>query len=134
MKMGDAFPGKTLKAEDLGANARIVVTIDHVTTETLGQGDDAEQKPVVYFKGKDKGLALNRTNFGAIVDITGQDDTDDWGGARILLYTTKLDFGGKRVLAIRVEDAPKGGPGRQTPTPPPEPEPDFTACDDDVPF
>lgn len=130
MKIGSAFPGgKTLKQEDIG-DRHVRVYIDRVEVETLGQGDDQETKPVLYFRGKDKGLALNKTNAETITDICGSDETDDWRGKSIILYVDKnVRMGDKRVGGIRVraDQAAK-------PVPPPPPVDDFQASDDDIPF
>jgi hypothetical protein len=107
VKVGSAFPSKYLKANDLG-EARLVVTISHVTTEAIGQ-DSKDKKPVVYFKGKEKGLALNKTNANTITKILGTDETDDWSGGQIGIYQTETDYQGDRVACIRVFAPPKGG-------------------------
>lgn len=123
MKSTDVFPGKYLRAADLGT-AEPVVTIREVKLETLGE----DSKPVVYFEGKERGLVLNKTNFASIADITGEDDTDDWKGCKVKLFVAKVEFQGKRVPAIRVDD-PK--PRRQR-----EPEPEHATDVDEmeVPF
>lgn len=109
MKSADIFPSKYLRAADLNGHEPIV-TIDRVALETLGD----ESKPVIYFHGKDKGLVLNKTNWAAICDITKEDDSDQWRGHKVKLFTARVDFQGKRVDAVRI-DAPKSG----RPTPPP---------------
>jgi hypothetical protein len=102
MRIGDAFPaGNYLKAEDLGQNA-VKVVIESVSVEKMG--DDT--KPVLHFVGKSKTLVLNKTNAGRITDAAGSDETDDWIGWTITLYATKVDFQGKSVAAIRVDDRP----------------------------
>ncbi len=121
MKVAAAFPGTFIKAADLGGK-RVTVVIDRVELEDVG----GETKPVLHFRGKNRGLVLNKTNASAIWGINGSDDTDDWPGTTIVLYPTKVDFQGKRVDAIRV-DPP------DTPQPKPRPvEPDTP--DDEVPF
>ena len=104
MKSTDVFPSNALRAADLGT-ASPVVTIENVTLETFDDG----QKPAVHFKGKDKPLILNKTNWNTIVEITGEEDSDNWTGKKIRLYVTKVEYQGKRVPAIRVDavDAPK---------------------------
>ena len=99
MKMSAAFPSKWLKAADLGGGS-VTVTIDRVVMEDLS-GDGTEEKPVVYFQGKSKGLALNKTNSGMIVSAYG-DETDDWTGKDIILFSTQVPFQGRMVDAIRV--------------------------------
>lgn len=97
-----AFPSTYLKAADLG-KSRPTVTIDRVSLEEVGD----DHKPVVYFAGKDKGLVLNKTNAGAIVDIAGTSDYSKWGGVAIRLFATKTEYAGKRVDCIRI-DEPEG--------------------------
>jgi hypothetical protein len=106
MKIGAAFPGQYLKAADLQGK-RVAVIIDHVEMEDIG----GETKPVLHFKGKSRGVVLNKTNANAIWAINGSDDTDDWGGTNIVLYPSKTDFQGKRVDCIRV-DPPENQPVR----------------------
>src|SRR5690242_16780983 len=101
MKINGAFPSDYLKAADLNGKA-IRVSIDTVTVEKIGE----DQKPVLHFIGKDKGLVLNKTNSARIVEAVGSDETDDWSGWSIVLYPCKVDFQGKRVDAIRIDDRP----------------------------
>jgi hypothetical protein len=123
MKSTDVFPGTSLKAEDLGG-AEPIVTIAKVTIQAF---DDGTRKPLVWFVGKSKNLVCNKTNFQAIVDITGLEDTDDWTGHRIKLVVAMVDFQGKRVPAIRV-----AAPGRKAA---PVVAPVVVAPDDsDIPF
>ncbi len=101
MKSNEAFPSTYLKAPDLNGQ-RPVVTITHVTTEDLG----GDTKRAVHFKGTDKVLICNRTNWNTIAEIAGKDDDDEWAGTKIQLYSTKVDFQGKRVDALRVCEPP----------------------------
>jgi hypothetical protein len=103
MKGNEVFPSKWLKAADLGTSEP-VVTIKKVEMETLGD----ETKPVLYFEGKDRGLVMNKTNWSTVVDITGQEDSDDWKGHKIKLYVAKVEFQGKRVPSIRIDSPPNG--------------------------
>lgn len=99
MKISDAFPSKYLKADDLDGD--VVVYITKAEMEQLGQGKDAEDKIILYFKGMDKGLAVNKTNAGTIAKLYG-DDTDGWVGKPITLFATEVEFKGDMVMAIRV--------------------------------
>lgn len=99
MKISSAFPSKYLKAEDVIEDT--TYTIARVEIETLGQGRDAEEKPIVYFNEVDKGLALNKTNSGIIAKLYG-DDTDDWTNRAVTLYATEVQFKDEMVLAIRI--------------------------------
>ena len=117
MKASDIYGGNSLKASDLG-NAQPIVTIDKVEMKSFENG----KKAVISFKGKDKTLICNVTNWNSIVDITGEEDSDNWAGHKVRLYVTKVDYQGKRVPAIRV-DYPNG-----------KPEPVQTPTEDEVPF
>ena len=98
MKISDAFPSNFFKADDL-KNKTVSLTIESVAMEEVGDGT----KPVVYFKGQNKGLVLNKTNAAMIEEIAATDEMDDWGGVRVVLYPARVDFQGKRVPAIRVD-------------------------------
>lgn len=119
-----AFPSKYLRAADLGT-AEPNLTIRDVTSETVGD----DQRLVVYFEGKTKGLVLNKTNANAIADIANSRNTDDWSGVRIKLVKARVDYQGKRVDAVRVDTPDAAGASRRQPPPPPE-----NIDDSDIPF
>ena len=132
MNVNTIFPSNYLKASDLGG-AQVRVTIDRVEMETLGQGAQAQDRPVIYFAGKEKGLVANKTNMSAIAAVYG-DETDDWQGAEIVLFETMVDFQGKTTPAIRVKIPPRkpivNKPAKSfvnEASPPP-------ILDDDIPF
>lgn len=114
MKIGSAFPGQYLKAADLQGR-RVQVVIESVEMEDIG----GDQKPVVHFKGKDRGLVLNKTNANAIWGLTGSDDTDDWTDVAVTLFPSKTDFQGKRVDCIRIDPPDKAVKPQRQPEPPP---------------
>lgn len=142
MNINSAFKSNYLKHTDL-AGKRVIVTMERVEIETVGQGQEAEEKPVLYFKGHDRGLVLNKTNAYSISEIVGSEETDEWAGHRIVLHPDKTMYGGKKVDCIRVAvppAAPNGGNGSRRPAPPPPPPVEeevsegFVASDEDVPF
>lgn len=95
MKVSEEFPSQFLKAADLqGREVRVIMA--NVEREKIGQ----DNKLVLYFKGKDKGVVLNKTNAGTISDAYG-DDTDDWYDQPLILFSVKTDYQGKVVDAIR---------------------------------
>lgn len=111
MNINDAFPSNFLKASDLNG-AQPTVTIADVRMEEVGD----DQKPVVYFDGKSKGIVLNKTNATNIGSAYGP-NTEGWRGQKVVLFTTWVDFNGKSVEAIRMRPAPKfvsGLPDRET--------------------
>lgn len=130
MKAGDAFKATYLKAEDIKGH-KPTVTISDVQLEEIGQGKDRNEKPVLYFKGKDKGMVINRTNWARIEEFLGSDESDDWIGLQIVLGVERVDFKGDRVDALRVIGAPKGQKKLKREAP----EESFNEADDDtVPF
>ncbi len=108
MKISNAFPSKWLKVEDLNKKD-VTVVIDHVQMEDMGSGENAEEKPVVYFMGAKKGLALNKTNAQTVAMFHG-DDTDHWHGKKIILYPAMTSFQGRMVPCIRVRGVSEEGP------------------------
>lgn len=94
------YPSKYLKASDLGTNQPIV-RILAVKVEILGQGEDQDEKPVVYFEGKEKALVTNKTNWNTLIGLFGN-ETDEWIGKRIKILSTEVAFKGKMGMAIRI--------------------------------
>lgn len=95
MKISETFPSKYLRAADLQGR-EVKVTMQNVDMEKLGD----DMKPILYFKGKDKGLCLNKTNSNTIADSYG-DDTDDWMDQPLILFSVMVDYQGKVGPAIR---------------------------------
>lgn len=88
----------------------VTVEIVRVTGGTLvGTGGKSNKKPVLYFKGTEKGLALNITNARVIAGLYGGFDSEKWIGKRITLYATTTTFGSQTVDCIRIRPTvPKG--------------------------
>jgi hypothetical protein len=97
----DIFPSKYLKAADL-KGVPIVLTVTEAPRETLKYQGREEDKIVLHFEGTKKQLPLNLTNFDAMIDATGEADTDDWAGCRIEVYPTTTEMKGKIVDCIRI--------------------------------
>jgi len=95
MKISEEFPSKYLKAADLGGKEAKVI-MQNVEKEKLGD----DMKLVLYFKGKEKGVVLNKTNSNTICDSYG-DDTEDWFDQPLILFSVMVDFQGKVGPAIR---------------------------------
>jgi hypothetical protein len=108
MKMSEEFPSKFLKAADLQGR-EVKVIMQNVEREKLG--DDT--KPVLYFKGKDRGVVLNKVNSNTIVDAYG-DDTADWFDQPLILFSAMVEYAGKLGPAIRVR-VPTARDNKQAP-------------------
>src|SRR5215468_2697407 len=131
MKRDDLFPSKYLKCADLKAKPR-VVEIENAPVETLKNAKGEEQRKVVlYFKGAKKALPLNLTNFDAVADIAGSDETNEWPGTKIELFPTTTMMGGKITDCIRIRPPHGGLPA--SPPPPPKPVVD-PELDQEIPF
>lgn len=103
MKSNDVFPSKWLKAEDL--DGELTVTIARVAKETFKDDGKDVSKPCAYFEGMDKGLIINKTNWKLLVEATGEEDSDDWAGKKVVLTIVDVDAFGDVVSAIRVKKA-----------------------------
>lgn len=135
MNIQEAFPSKYIKAADLNdQNVRVIM--ERVEMEDIGDDGD---KPVLYFRGKEKGMVLNKTNSNNIAMVYG-DETDDWLGREIILYPTMVDYQGRSVPAIRVrppqaKDRQPAELRRANGSPPPPRRPTVSQeLNDEVPF
>ncbi len=98
MRKSDVFPSKYVKVADLNGG-EVEATVSSVEWEKVGD----EEKAVCYFKGKAKPLVLNKTNYESIEAIVGDEETDRWGGARVVLYPTTIRFNGVMTPCIRIK-------------------------------
>jgi len=103
MKLSQAFPSKYLSAKDLNGEN---LTLTIAGWEIAKLGDD--KKPVLKFQEIEKRLVLNVTNGNLLEDLLQTDELDEWVGARITLGVEKVQFGNKRVPALRVQEGPQG--------------------------
>ena len=103
MNIGKAFPSNYLKASDFEQDT--VYTIKGVAMESIGQGRDAEDKPILHFEETDLGLVLNRTNANTISGLYGV-ETEGWKGKKVTLFATEVQFGSEMVMAVRVRTRP----------------------------
>jgi hypothetical protein len=94
----EAFPSKFWKAADLPARG-VALKIAKLQLEKVGT--DQKEKYTLYFKGQDKQLVLNSTNWDLIAEFCGA-DSDHWTGKDIIIFPDKTPFGGQLVDCIRV--------------------------------
>ncbi len=121
MELANIFPSKYVKAADLKGR-EITVVIARAEVEKLGD----DNKLVLYFQGREKGLVTNRTNADRVSYLYGS-NTDQWIGREIILYVDLVSFQGRTVEAIRIKPParaaasptiPKHGPVDDEPPPP----------------
>lgn len=95
-----------LKKEDVGAGK--LLTIESCDQQNVAKKDETpEMKWCLHFVETDKPVVLNRVNSELVAHITGERNSDDWGGHKVVLYADPtISFGGKLVGGIRIR-APK---------------------------
>lgn len=108
-KIHEMLESKFLKKEDVGAGA--LMTVEGCAQHNVAkQGADPEMKWCLSFEESDKPLVLNSTNIQLCQRVFGSDDTDEWIGKKIVLFTDpNVSYAGKIVGGIRVR-APKTKP------------------------
>jgi hypothetical protein len=148
MNIKDLKQSQFLKKEDVGNG--VLATIRDCTQENVALPGAPEQlKWVLHFDELEKPLVLNSTNGQIIAQFIKSEETDNWIGHKIVMYSDpSIQFQGKLVGGIRVR-APRGqaakGPATAKPVTPAAPPTPPTArgsaqaeelnpADDDVPF
>lgn len=126
-KINDMVQSKYLKQADVPDP--VIVTVQGVKQVNMAKDDEApEMKWAIKFRELDKPMVLNSTNIHVAAKIFKSDDTDDWKGKEIVLYTDpNVSFGGQVVGGLRFrgqEKAPVKAAGRGN----------FEDMTDDVPF
>lgn len=99
----------------------VIVTVQGVKQVNVAKDDDApEMKWAIKFREFDRPMILNTTNIHVAAKIFGSDDTDEWKGRELILYTDpNVSFGGQVVGGLRfrgqektpVKAAPRSVPG-----------------------
>jgi hypothetical protein len=126
-KTSEMRESKFLKKDDVGRGVLATIT-GCVRHNVAMEGAAPDLKWCLSFQELDKPLVLNSTNIQLCEQVCGSDDTDQWVGKRIVLYTDpNVSYAGKLIGGIRVR-APKPS---AAPQPPPEP---IHITDDDIPF
>ena len=103
MKVSELRNSRFLTQED--CEPPIVVTISHVKKQNVPRPDaEPEEKHCLHFKEENvKPLVLIVTNAEKIQELTGSDDSDHWGGKKIVLYRDPdVRYGPEKKGGIRV--------------------------------
>lgn len=80
----------------------VVLQIEKVYPgELTGEKGRKSKKPFVKFVGKEKKLALNKTNGKSIAKMYGK-DADAWPGKWVALYTAQVEYDGEMRDCIRI--------------------------------
>lgn len=107
----------------------VIVTVQGVKQVNMAKEDEApELKWAIKFVELDKPMVLNTTNIHVAAKVFKSDDTDEWKGQEIILYTDpNVSFGGQVVGGLRFrgqEKAPVKAAGKSG----------FADMKDDIPF
>lgn len=114
MNIETAFPSKYLKTSDFDDQGDVLLTIASVKVEKVGD----DEKPILYFQERSKGLTLNKVNSTIISSAFGK-ETDGWVGKKIFVYNDpSVQYMGEVVGGLRVRIPPKNtnmGPAAGSP-------------------
>lgn len=95
----------------------VKVKISSLTTESVKswqKGSKPQDKLILHFEGKDRGLVVNKTNFKKLADVFGW-DPETWVGKEVTLETVEVEAFGRVVDSIVVTLAKKGDEERIEP-------------------
>jgi len=111
MNINDAFPSPYLRAADLDANKSYSVIIEDVIMKDVGTEEKPEDKPVMSFVGRKKGLILNRTNASQLSLMFGG-DTLEWKGQAVNLTVVMTSFKGGTpgIRVVAAQQQPQAAP------------------------
>jgi hypothetical protein len=115
------------------AGKDVILTMKRVEVEQIPNGRGGEEdKYILYFHETPKGLVLNKTNVKKIIELVGSDDTGDWDGVKVSLYTERIKAFGEMHNATRVKHAPQNNKQpAKVESPEIKPEPTGAAHDDE---
>lgn len=125
---------KFLKRSEVGAGKLLTITYC-VQMNVAKANEPAEMKWCLNFEETNKPMVLNRTNAELVGMISGERNSDNWGGVKIVAYDDPtISFGGKLVGGIRVR-APRGNAAQRAPIAKPAPvQLEEEDSIDDIPF
>ena len=119
---------KYLKKEDLDEQGNLCTIKEFKKQNVAQEGEDPENKYVMFVHEFQKGLVLNATNRAILEKVYGGDTNDCIGNAIVLYVDENVSYAGKIVGGIRLR-APRG---KAKPAPAPKVNPDD--IDNDIPF
>lgn len=100
MDMRTVFPSRFLRVEDLNPGGTKFVIGNVMMEQVL-----AEWKPVMWFKGFEKGFVLNQTNGKILSALPGWGpESNNWVGKEIVLFTFMAMQNGQPQARIGVRD------------------------------
>lgn len=136
MKITDMLPSSYLKQADVDSD--YIVTVKKLEQKNVARDDETpEMKWLVHFAEFDKPMVLNGTNIQLMAKACHSDDTDDWMGKEVIVYTDpNVSFGGKVTGGLRIREhkvVVATSPKRAAAAPKANPQ-GLENIDDDIPF
>jgi hypothetical protein len=128
----ERYPRRFVSTDDLKGMSVVVEIEEERLEELTDTNGKTVSKPVLSFVGKEKRFVLNATNWDAIVEITGCEDSRDWPGHKVELFPTTTLMAGRRVDCIRIRRPSVSRPAVAAPQPAPPPPADDMS--DEIPF
>ena len=112
-----------LTKDDVGTAGKNL-TIAGFKMETIGKGDDADERCIMGFSEDVKPMVVNKTNMNRIKHITGAETTGQARGQCVNVFNDPMvEFGGKLTGGIRIRPATNAPESQAT-----------TEDDNDLPF
>lgn len=98
----DLSKSKYLKTQDVPEP--VIVTIKDVDIANVAkEGERKDERLVVTLKEFEKPMVFNATNMKRAAKALGSDETDDWVGKKLVLYTDEdVEYAGEIVGGLRV--------------------------------
>ncbi len=111
-KTKDMLPSNYLKQSDFDQD--YIVTVRRIEHKNIAmEGKPTDMKWLAHFNEFDKPMVLNSTNIQLMEKACGSDDTDDWIGKEIIVYTDpNVSFGGELVGGLRIKKAQQAAPAK----------------------
>lgn len=102
-KIGEMIESKYLKQSDVEEERE--VTIVKVGKINVAREDqEPEMKWAIRFQEFKKPMVLNSTNIQLLAKACASEDSDDWTGKKVIIYSDpNVSFGGKLVGGLRVK-------------------------------
>ena len=102
-RIGEMIESKYLKQSDVPEETE--VTIVKVGQINVAREDEQpEMKWAIRFQELKKPMVLNSTNIQLLAKACESEDTDDWIGKKVIIYSDpNVSFGGKLVGGLRVK-------------------------------
>lgn len=93
---------KYLKTQDVPEP--VLVTIKDIELANVAkEGERRDERPVVTFREMEKPMVFNATNLKRAAKALGSEETDDWLGKKLVLYTDEdVEYAGEIVGGLRV--------------------------------